>query len=106
MRVPRIHLLARAAFAIGVVALTIAVPAPVLAQSDTGTTSFDVNGLSAVTAYSFRVAAAAADGTLSTFSSLATATTLATLVPACQPGTIAVTPSAVKRSNGASTATA
>ncbi|MDQ1438989.1 MAG: Fibronectin type domain [Acidimicrobiaceae bacterium] len=66
-------------------------------------TSYSATGLSASTAYQFRVAAKAANGLQSSWSVMALATTTSTLATVCQLGTATLTPSAVNRLNGAST---
>lgn len=67
------------------------------------TPSFDVTGLSASTTYRFRVAGRSSTGELSTWTASSDVTTSASSVTGCQLGTATITPSAIKRQNGAST---
>lgn len=67
-------------------------------------TTMRVSGLSAGTGYQFRVASIAVCTALSAWSPVASATTLTSTQVQCAPGAVAVTPSAVTRASGSSSA--
>lgn len=65
---------------------------------------YRVEGLSANTSYTFKVAGISACGTLSAWSPLSTVTTLASTITTCGLGTPSVTPSSVRRANNGNSA--